>query len=273
MGPDAPRGVPRRARRCACGFRCDPTCWMLWRSTCDLPISVSLRSVHPLFDLGRDLSTRVRTGRTPFSRPRGEGWPEAWRHKRVLWYGRHATLLLLSGYCNPVAHDGGHMPHKVTPRRTISIAWGNAVQLGGLLGAPTLAWYAGRQGVRGTGWMVASRLLAYFSEHAFSHWLVGRAVGIRFTGYALHGTSHPQSYPPRSRLPSPGRAPRCTPPAPSQPSPRAWRSRAIAGGVACAERGASSWARTYGAFRCQDVIGGTHGATGGEVPVLLRSWS
>jgi hypothetical protein len=44
--------------------------------------------------------------------------------------------------------------------------------------------------------MVASRLLAYFSEHAFSHWLVGRALGIRFTGYGLHGTSHSQHYPP-----------------------------------------------------------------------------
>ena len=44
--------------------------------------------------------------------------------------------------------------------------------------------------------MVASRLLAYFSEHAFSHWLIGRALGIRFTGYGLHGTSHPQRYPP-----------------------------------------------------------------------------
>jgi len=43
--------------------------------------------------------------------------------------------------------------------------------------------------------MVASRLLAYFSEHAFSHWLVGRAVGIRLKGYALHGTSHPGTYP------------------------------------------------------------------------------
>jgi hypothetical protein len=47
--------------------------------------------------------------------------------------------------------------------------------------------------------MVASRLLAYFSEHAFSHWLVGRALGIRFTGYGLHGTSHPASYPPGAR--------------------------------------------------------------------------
>ena len=47
--------------------------------------------------------------------------------------------------------------------------------------------------------MVASRLLSYFSEHAFSHWLVGRAVGIRFTGYGLHGTSYPQHYPPGMR--------------------------------------------------------------------------
>jgi hypothetical protein len=48
--------------------------------------------------------------------------------------------------------------------------------------------------------MVASRLLAYFSEHAFPHWLVGRALGIRFTGYSLHGTSQPQHYPPVARF-------------------------------------------------------------------------
>ncbi len=48
--------------------------------------------------------------------------------------------------------------------------------------------------------MVASRLIAYFSEHAFSHWLVGRLVGIRFTGYGLHGTSHPHLYPPGARF-------------------------------------------------------------------------
>jgi len=47
---------------------------------------------------------------------------------------------------------------------------------------------------------VASRLLAYFCEHAFSHWLVGRALGIRFTGYGLHGTSHPYLYPPGARF-------------------------------------------------------------------------
>ncbi len=86
-----------------------------------------------------------------------------------------------------------------TPRRTLSIAQGNAIQIGGLLGAAALAWCAGRVGARGTRYMVASRLLAYFSEHAFSHWLVGRALGIRFTGYGLHGTTHPQSYPPGAR--------------------------------------------------------------------------
>ena len=90
-------------------------------------------------------------------------------------------------------------PRRVKPRLTLTIAQGNAVQIGGLLGAWALAWYAGRKGPRGTRLMVASRLLAYFTEHAFSHWLVGRALGVRFTGYGLHGTSHPASYPPGAR--------------------------------------------------------------------------
>ena len=89
---------------------------------------------------------------------------------------------------------------RVAPWLTLSVAWGNAAQIAGLLGAAALAWRASREGERGTRWMVASRLLAYFSEHAFSHWLVGRAVGIRFTGYGLHGTSHPRSYPPGVRF-------------------------------------------------------------------------
>jgi hypothetical protein len=90
-------------------------------------------------------------------------------------------------------------PKRVTPWRTLSIAEGNAIQISALLGAVALALYAGREEVRGTRWIVASRLLAYFSEHAFSHWLVGQALGIRFTGYGLHGTSHPQYYPPGVR--------------------------------------------------------------------------
>ena len=93
---------------------------------------------------------------------------------------------------------------RVVPWLTLPVAQGNAIQLGGLLGAAALAWYAGREGAggeRGARWMVVvSRLLAYFCEHAFSHWLVGRALGIRFTGYGLHGTSHPHLYPPGARF-------------------------------------------------------------------------
>ena len=92
-------------------------------------------------------------------------------------------------------------PKRVTPWLTLSVAQGNAaIHIGELLGAVALAWYSDREGVRGTRWMVASRFLAYFSEHAFSHWLVGRALGIHFTGYGLHGTSHPQHYPPGIRF-------------------------------------------------------------------------
>jgi hypothetical protein len=91
-------------------------------------------------------------------------------------------------------------PKRVKPWLTLSVAQGNAVQVGGLLGAVALAWFAGREGPGGARWMVASRLLAYFSEHAFPHWLVGRALGIRFPGYGLHGTSHPQHYPPVARF-------------------------------------------------------------------------
>jgi hypothetical protein len=91
-------------------------------------------------------------------------------------------------------------PKRVTPWLRISITQGNVVQIARLLGAVALAWHAGREGTRGTRPMVASRLLAYFCEHTFSHWLVGRALGIRFSGYGLHGTSHPQHYPPGMRF-------------------------------------------------------------------------
>ena len=33
---------------------------------------------------------------------------------------------------------------------TLTIAWDNTIQIGGLLGAVVLGWYAGREGVRGT---------------------------------------------------------------------------------------------------------------------------
>jgi hypothetical protein len=91
-------------------------------------------------------------------------------------------------------------PKRIEPWLTLPVALGNVLQAGGLIGSAALARYAGRQAARGTSLMVASRLVAYFCEHAFSHWLVGRAFGIRFTCYGLHGTSHPQHYPPGARF-------------------------------------------------------------------------
>ena len=88
---------------------------------------------------------------------------------------------------------------RIQPWFTLSIAQGNAIQIGGLLGAAILARIAAQRGRRGSGWLFASRLLAYFCEHAFAHWLVGRLGGIHFTAYGVHGTSHPQMYPPGMR--------------------------------------------------------------------------
>jgi hypothetical protein len=133
--------------------------------------------------------------------------------------------------------------------------------------------------------MVASRLLAYFSEHAFSHWLVGRALGIRFTGYGLHGTSHPRSYPPGARWVFshlPLLSARVDPASLGAASPAARAamyasgtvgtvipSVAIPGYCGCAAsrgRGGSSSARTCGACRCSSA---SRCAPGGD---LRRAW-
>lgn len=42
-------------------------------------------------------------------------------------------------------------------------------------------------------------LLIYLYSHAIAHWAVGRLVGIRFRGYGLRGTDHPEAYPPGVR--------------------------------------------------------------------------
>lgn len=88
---------------------------------------------------------------------------------------------------------------RIQPWLTLSIAQGNAIQIGGLLGAVVLARMAAQRGRRGSGWLFASRFLAYFCEHAFAHWLVGRLGGIRFTAYGLHGSTQVHLYPPGMR--------------------------------------------------------------------------
>jgi hypothetical protein len=46
---------------------------------------------------------------------------------------------------------------------------------------------------------IAGWLLIYLYSHAIAHWAIGRLVGIRFRGYGLRGTDHPEAYPPGIR--------------------------------------------------------------------------
>jgi hypothetical protein len=79
----------------------------------------------------------------------------------------------------------------------LSIPAGNCLQAAGILAAclalclaqsaqkPTLAVTA----------MVAAWVLLYFFAHGIAHWLVGRALGIRFLFYTVGGTGNPEAYP------------------------------------------------------------------------------
>lgn len=81
----------------------------------------------------------------------------------------------------------------------VSEAQGNMVQLGGLvLGAGLLflaAHIAVADGLR-VALMLLGWLVIYICCHAIAHWAVGRLVGIRFRGYGVRGTDHPEFYPP-----------------------------------------------------------------------------
>lgn len=79
----------------------------------------------------------------------------------------------------------------------LSIASGNAVQIGGIVAA-YFALKAARS-AHSPGVAVASMMLAwvflYFCSHAIVHWLVGRSVGIRFLFYTVGGTGNPEGWP------------------------------------------------------------------------------
>jgi hypothetical protein len=92
----------------------------------------------------------------------------------------------------------------VTKRRIftrLSIPVGNALQIAGILGAG-LGLKATRSAhsaaIAGTEMLLAWVLL-YFCSHAIAHWLVGRALGIRFLFYTVGGTGNPAGWPPGLR--------------------------------------------------------------------------
>jgi hypothetical protein len=47
--------------------------------------------------------------------------------------------------------------------------------------------------------LIVGFVLVYLNTHAVAHWFVGRIVGIRFQGFGLRGTDHPENYPPGLR--------------------------------------------------------------------------
>lgn len=79
---------------------------------------------------------------------------------------------------------------------------GNIVQLGGLiLGVGLLYLSAHLTGINAVrvALMLLGWLVIYICCHAIAHWAVGRLVGIRFQGYGVRGTDHPEFYPPIMR--------------------------------------------------------------------------
>ncbi|MHB8627185.1 MAG: hypothetical protein ACYDBJ_05290 [Aggregatilineales bacterium] len=80
----------------------------------------------------------------------------------------------------------------------LSIVQGNLLQMAGLLIGVILLYLAahGAASLIAIILMIVSWAVIYFCCHAFGHWLVGRLVGIRFRGYGIRGTDHPENYPP-----------------------------------------------------------------------------
>jgi hypothetical protein len=83
----------------------------------------------------------------------------------------------------------------------LSISAGNTVQAVGILAAGLALWASrssGSTAIAGAAMFLAWVLL-YFFAHGIAHWLVGRAVGIRFLFYTVGGTANPEGWPPGLR--------------------------------------------------------------------------
>ncbi|HEX9012572.1 MAG TPA: hypothetical protein VF813_03615 [Anaerolineaceae bacterium] len=81
----------------------------------------------------------------------------------------------------------------------LSVPAGNALQLAGQVLGWTLLFIDARTALSPAArvvLMLAGWLLIYITCHSLGHYLIGRLVGIRFRGYGVRGTDHPQDYPP-----------------------------------------------------------------------------
>ncbi len=84
----------------------------------------------------------------------------------------------------------------------LSITIGNILQIDGLIIGAALLITAATVHIAAVFrvvLMLAGTFLIYICCHALAHWAVGRLGGIRFQGYGLRGTDHPENYPPGLR--------------------------------------------------------------------------
>ena len=85
----------------------------------------------------------------------------------------------------------------------LSITQGNLWQVGGILAGGALIELAAissmPSAVRLTLLLLLGWLAIYDCTHSIGHYLIGRAVGIRFRFYGVRGTDHPEDYPPGVR--------------------------------------------------------------------------
>ncbi len=84
----------------------------------------------------------------------------------------------------------------------LSVPVGNGIQLLGIGGGAILLFIAAhtqRADSLRILLMLLGWLAIYVCSHAIGHWTGGRLVGIRFRGYGVRGSDHPQDYPPGFR--------------------------------------------------------------------------
>jgi len=84
----------------------------------------------------------------------------------------------------------------------MSVTVGNVVQLVGLLVGAGLIYWAAHAPYRRlvlVVLMLLAWIVVYICCHSLGHYVVGRLLGIRFKGYGLRGTDHPENYPPGMR--------------------------------------------------------------------------
>jgi hypothetical protein len=87
-------------------------------------------------------------------------------------------------------------------KRRYSVARGNAIQATNMLaGSGLLATAAALDGpgLLRSILMLAGFVAVYMNCHAIAHYAAGRLVGLKFRGYGVRGTDHPEVYPPGIR--------------------------------------------------------------------------